>query len=170
MRLQSYDPCNPRSSHAVDQIPCIALDGGGIRSIDHTPWAWSGAPDAFCNRTRIRPWAVPHETTARVGETRGKQREAWGKTREAWGKTREAWGKTREAWGKAHETWGNAFEAWGNALEAWGDTNRLSGRCWNGSTATLQAWLVPSEASGPGPEAAMCCPRSRIPWARPGLR
>jgi len=134
--------------------------------------------------TRIGPWAGPHEAMVRVGKTRGKHREAWGETREAWGKTREAWGKTREAWGKTreawgerHETrgkaleaWGNALEAWGNALEAWGNTNRLCGRCWNGSLATSQARLASSEAWSRWPEAAVCCPRSRIPWARPGLR
>jgi hypothetical protein len=81
----------------------------------------------------------------------------------AWDKTREAWGNALETWGNAFEIWGNAFEAWGKAFEAWGNTNRLCGQCWNGSSATIQAWLVSSEASGPGSEAAMCCPRSRTP-------
>ena len=98
--------------------------------------------------TRIRPWAGPHEATARADETRGRQREAWAETREAWGKTGEAWGKGHVAWGKALETWGNAFEARGNAFETWGNTNRLCRRCWNGSFDTVRAWFVSSEALG----------------------
>jgi uncharacterized protein YjbJ (UPF0337 family) len=118
--------------------------------------------------------AVRREARARAYETWGKAREAWGKTREAlgetrealgetreaWGKTHEAWGKGHEAWGKAHEAWGNAFEAWGNAFEAWGNANRLCGRCWNGSSATIQAWFVSSEASGRGPESWNVLPQA----------
>ena len=93
-------------------------------------------------------WGKGRETWGMGRETWGKGRETWGKGREAWGKGREAWGKTGEAWGKTHEAWGKAHEAWGNAFEAWGNTNRLSGRCWNGSSATIQAWFVSSEATG----------------------
>jgi len=95
---------------------------------------------------------------------------AWGKGRETWGKNREAWGECREAWGKGHVAWGNEFETWGNAFEAWGNANRLCRRCWNGSSATIQVWFVSTEASGRGSWARMSCPRSRIPWTRPGLR
>ena len=68
-------------------------------------------------------------------------------------------GQRREAWGHRHQAWGNAFETWGKAFEAWGNTNRLSGRCWNGSSATIQAWFVSSEASARGSGAGVPYPR-----------
>jgi hypothetical protein len=86
--------------------------------------------------------------------------ETWGKTFEAWVVASEASSEAFETKGKTFLTRGKAFETRGKAFQTRVNTNRLCGRCWNGSSVAIQTWFISSEASGRGLEGWSALPQA----------